>query len=294
MLAEQLINGLTLGSIYALIAIGYTLVFGVLDIVNMAHGEIFMFGAFAGMLMSMKLGVPLPVAFLGAAALTAVMGYMLELLALRPLRRPSGNAEGNPGLSTLISTIGVAIILENLSLKLFGAENQPFRTSFGNVRFTIGPINVYVIQVVILLTSGVLICGLALWLKRSRSGRALRATAESPDTAALMGVDTKKIITTTVVTASAMAGTAGVLVAISFSNVGTRMGVSMGLKGLAIILFGGMGSVNGALVGGIILGLAETLVVAYGDSGYRDAIAFVIIIGVLLLKPKGLFGQSAS
>ncbi len=288
MFVEQLINGVTLGSIYAVVALGYTLVFGVLDIINMAHGEIFMFGAFAAMLIATKLHAPLGVAFLGAIAATAAMGWLLERFALRPLR---GKAGGSP-LAPLISTIGVSILLENVAHKLFGAGNQLFETSFAEIRFQAAGTTVYLVQAVILLVAVALMAGLSLWLRGAREGKALRATAESLDTAGLLGVDTTRIITSTVVIASAMGGVAGVLVGMAFGYINNQMGLAMGLKGLAIIIFGGMGSVPGAVAGGLILGLSETFVVAYGNSGYRDAISFIAIIAVLLVRPQGLFGRA--
>ncbi len=287
MFLEQLINGITLGSIYAIVALGYTLVFGVLDIINMAHGEIFMFGAFVGMLIVTKAQAPLWAAFAGAIGATAIMGYLLERLALRPLR---GRPGGSP-LAPLISTIGVSIILENAAHKLFGAGNHLFETPFAEIRFTAGGVTVYLVQAVILAISILLMAGLSLWLRRTRTGKALRAAAENIETASLMGVATDRIITATVVIASAMGGVAGVLVGMAFNYINNQMGLSMGLKGLAIIIFGGMGSVGGAMAGGLILGLSETFVVAYGNSGYRDAIAFAAIIAVLLFRPQGLFGQ---
>lgn len=290
MFLEQLVNGITLGGIYAIVALGYTLVFGVLDIINMAHGEIFMFGAFVGMLMITRLGAPLPAAFLGAAAVTAAMGYLLEALALRPLRR----ARGASPLAPLISTIGVSIFLENAAHRLFGAGNQLFPSSLAELHFEFGGVTIYAVQVVILVISVVLMAVLSLWLGRTKAGRALRATAENEETAALLGVDTRRMVTATVMIASAMGGVAGVLVGMSFNYINNQMGLPMGLKGLAIIIFGGMGSVNGAMAGGMILGLAETLVVAYGDSGYRDAIAFATIIIVLLVRPRGLLGASGA
>ena len=290
MFAEQLINGVTLGSIYAIVALGYTLVFGVLDIINMAHGEIFMFGAFLGMTVVTSLGAPLWAGFLGAILATAALGYLLERFALRPLR-------GKPGVSTLaplISTIGVSILLENVAHKLFGAGNHLFETPFAEIRFQVGPATVYLVQAVILGIAVLLMAGLSLWLYRTKAGKALRATAESLETAGLLGIDTTRMITATVVLASVMGGIAGVLVGMAFNYINNQMGLPMGLKGLAIIIFGGMGSVPGAVAGGIILGLSETFVVAYGSSGYRDAIAFFIIIAVLLVRPRGLFGGTAA
>ena len=290
MLLEQLINGITLGSIYAIVALGFTLVFGVLGIINMAHGEIFMFGAFTGVVVTSILNWPLWIAFLIAIAATAILGYLLERFALRPLRGKQGVSH----LAPLISTIGVSIFLENLSHHLFGAGNHPFRSSFAEIRFQFGSISVYLVQIVIFAISIVLMMALSYWLLRTKAGRALRATAENLETASILGVDTKKTIVLTVVMASAMGGIAGVLVGMAFNSVNPQMGLSIGLKGLAIIILGGMGNVKGAMVGGLILGLAETLIVAYGDSGYRDAIAFVAIIVILLLRPQGLFGNKSA
>lgn len=288
MFFEQLINGITLGSIYAIVALGYTLVFGVLDIINMAHGEIFMFGAFIGMLLISRFEAPVLVALGGAILVTAALGFLLERLALRPLRGRRGVSH----LASLISTIGVSIFLENLAHHLFGAGNKPFPTSFGDIQFTIGPVTIYLVQVIILVISIFLMVGLSAWLSKAKAGKALRATAENLETASLLGINTGRIITSTVVVASAMGGIAGVLVGMAFNYVNNQMGLPMGLKGLAIIILGGMGSVNGAMAGGLILGLSETFMVAYGHSGYRDSIAFIAIIVILLIRPQGLFGQA--
>ncbi|MFC0274781.1 branched-chain amino acid ABC transporter permease [Metabacillus herbersteinensis] len=287
MFLEQLINGITLGSIYAIVALGFTLVFGVLGIINMAHGEIFMFGAFIGVFVTSSMKAPLWVAFLAAVLVTAMMGYLLERFALRPLRSKQGVSH----LAPLISTIGVSIFLENLSHHLFGAGNHPFNTPFADISFQIGSITVYFVQLVIFMISVLLMIVLSFWLSKTKAGKALRATAENLETASLLGVNTKKTITITVMIASAMGGIAGILVGMAFNSVTPQMGLSMGLKGLAIIILGGMGNVKGAMAGGLILGLAETFIVVYGDSGYRDAIAFIAIIIILLLRPQGLFGQ---
>ena len=290
MLLEQLINGITLGSIYAIVALGFTLVFGVLGIINMAHGEIFMFGAFVGVIMTSVFGLPLWFAFITAVLVTAILGYMLERIALRPLRGKQGVSH----LAPLISTIGVSIFLENLSHHLFGAGNQPFRNAFAEIQFQIGSITIYLVQIVIFIISVALMVALSYWLSKTKAGRALRATAENIETASLLGVNTKRTITTTVIIASVMGGIAGILVGMAFNSVNPQMGLSMGLKGLAIIILGGMGNVKGAMAGGLLLGIAETLMVAYGDSGYRDAVAFITIIFILLLRPQGIFGKKTA
>ena len=290
MLIEQLINGITLGSIYAVVALGFTLVFGVLGIINMAHGEIFMMGAFVGVILTGVLGWPLWLAFLIAIAVTGILGYLLERFALRPLRGKKGVSH----LAPLISTIGVSILLENLTHHFFGAGNKPFRTPFAEISFQVGSITIYLVQLVIFVISVILMVSLSYWLSKTKAGKSLRATAENLETASILGVDTKRIIILTVVIASAMGGIAGILVGMAFNSVSPQMGVAIGLKGLAIIILGGMGNVKGAMVGGLILGLSETILVAYGNSGYRDAIAFIMIIVILLLRPQGIFGQKAT
>ncbi|MBF0519287.1 MAG: branched-chain amino acid ABC transporter permease [Nitrospirae bacterium] len=285
---EQLINGITLGSIYSLTALGLTLIFGVLDILNMAHGAVFMFGAFTAVLIVSKLGLPLWVGFLGGCIVSGLLGYALEMFALRPLRRRKNTSP----LAPLISTIGVSIILENIARALFGSDTISFRTSISDINFKLGEIDINLINLVILAVSFTITILLYFWLKNSKSGRALRAVSENPDTAAFLGVNTSKVITFTVVSASCAGGAAGVLVAMAFNSVNNEIGLAMGLKGLAIIILGGMGSVNGAVAGGILLGLAETFVVAYGDSGYKEIIGFIIIMAVLLIKPQGIFGTT--
>lgn len=290
MLIEQLINGLTLGSIYVIVALGYTLVFGVLNVVNMGHGEIFMFGAFMGVVVTNVLGWPLYIAFVVAIVVTGILGYFLERFALRPLR----GKEGVSHLAPLISTIGVSILLENLAHHLFGSGNQPFRTSISELNIVIGSTTVYYVQIIIFVIAILLMFGLTFWLSKTKAGKALRASAENLAVASLLGVNTKKTITQTVIIASAMGGIAGILVGIAFNSVNPQMGLSFGLKGLAIIILGGLGNIRGAMVGGLILGLAETFVVAYGDSGYRDAIAFIAIIVILIVRPQGIFGKATS
>ncbi|BAU26351.1 branched-chain amino acid transport system permease protein [Aneurinibacillus soli] len=287
MLTQQLINGLTLGSTYALVALGYTLIFGVLEIINMAHGEIFMFGAFVGLMTVLHYKGSLLMAIIAAIIATMLIGLLMEWIALRPLRRQKGASH----LASLISTIGISIFLENLAHKLFGPETQPFPIPFTNVTYEVGSVRISLVQIIIFTIAVAVMIALQLWLGKTRYGRALRATAENIETAAILGVNTRRIILLTVLLASALGGLAGVLVGMGFNAVTPTMGVSVGLKGLAIIILGGMGSVPGAMVGGLVLGVTEVLAVVYGDSAYRDAVAFGMIIVILLLRPQGIFGS---
>lgn len=282
---QQVVNGLTLGSTYALIALGYTLIFGVLNIVNMAHGEIFMFGAFVGLILVTQFNADIFTALAGAMLAGVFLGYLLERLALRPLRR-----RATSHLAPLISTIGVAIFLESLALLIFGPQSRAFPSQYAGSILVIGPMKISTVQIIILAVSFGLMAVLRFWLLKTRVGKSLRATAENLETANLLGVNTDRIITLTVVLASGLGAVAGVLVGLAFNAVEPTMGITMGFKGLAVLIMGGLGNITGAMIGGLILGLAEVFSVAYGSSSYRDAVAFGIIIIILLLRPQGLFG----
>ena len=283
---QQMVNGITLGSTYSLIALGYTLIFGVLNIVNMAHGEIFMFGAFVGLMVALHANVGLVGALVSAMAAGAVLGYLMEVLALRPLRRRKVSE-----LAPLISTIGVSIFLESLALRLFGAEAQSFPPMSSNQVFDIAGVKISMVQILILAISCGLMVVLKFWLEKTQLGKSIRATSENIETANLLGIDTKKIIILTVMLASALGGGAGVLVGLAFNAIEPTMGVTMGFKGLAVLILGGLGNITGAMVGGLMLGVAEVFSVAYGASSYRDAVAFGMIILLLFLRPEGLFGS---
>lgn len=289
MLAQQLLNGLTLGGTYALVALGYTLIFGVLEIVNLAHGEVFMAGALLGYFLVDRLHLPLAAALAGAMAGAALLGAALEFLALRPLRR-----KGVDRLMALISTIGLSIFLQNLALRLVGAEPLPFRTALTEAPpLRLGPLVVSRAQLLVLAVSVALMLALTWLLRRTRLGKGLRAVAENPDAAALLGVPVGRMVLAAVMLASALGGAAGVLVGLSFVSVRPDMGYTYGLKGLAVIILGGLGSVPGAVLGGLLMGLVETLTVAYGGSSWRDAVAFGFLFLMLLVRPSGILGQAA-
>lgn len=284
---QQLVNGLTLGSAYAVIAIGYTLVFGVLNIVNMAHGGIFMIGAYIGLLLVTEAGMNIFPALAGAMIGGAVLGYALELLALRPLRKHKATH-----LAPLISTIGVATFLESVALMVWGPQTRSFPSAFGNELMDMGVFKISGIQIISLGTAVVLMVLLTIMLNRTKVGKAIRATSENAETAGLLGINTGRIITLTVMLASALGAAAGVLIGLSFNAIEPTMGTAMGLKGLAVLIMGGLGNVKGAMAGGFILGIAEVFSVAYGTSSYRDAVAFGLIILILFIRPEGLFAKA--
>ena len=287
MFLQQLVNGLTLGSAYAVIAIGYTLVFGVLNIVNMAHGGIFMVGAYIGLLLVTEAGFGILPALIGAMVGGAVLGYALEIFALRPLRRRKVTH-----LAPLISTIGVSTFLESVALMVWGPQTRSFPTSFGNELMDFGAFKISGIQIISLGTAVILMVLLTILLNKTKIGKAVRATSESAETASLLGINTGRIITFTVMLASALGAAAGVLIGLSYNAIEPTMGTAMGLKGLAVLIMGGLGNVEGAMAGGFILGIAEVFSVAYGSSSYRDAVAFGIIILILFIRPEGLFSKA--
>lgn len=289
MLTQQLLNGIVQGGTYALVAIGYTLVFGVLEIINMAHGELFTAGALVGFFL-VGLGLPLPLAIIGAMLGAALLGAVLELTALRLVRRKGA---GN-NLAPLISTIGLGLVMQNLYILVVGADPRSFRAGIGDSVLQLGPIRVTTVQLVVLGVSLLLMAVLQFTLSKTRLGRAVRAVSESPETAALLGVNVNRVIMSTVMLAGALGGAAGVLVGLSFVSVSPVMGAAYGLKGLAVIILGGLGNVTGAVGGGILIGIVEALTVYFGGtfgSIYREAISFAFLFVILVVRPQGLFGQ---
>ena len=289
MFLQQVLNGITQGGTYALVALGYTLIFGVLEIINMAHGDLFMVGAMVGWALVTLLGWPLDPALLGGMLGAALLGIVLEFTALRPLRR-----QGGTNLSPLISTIGLGMVVQNLMVRATNGQPLSFRVPLSEGIIRLGPLQLTRVQLVVLVVSLLLMAALQWTLSRTRLGRAVRAVSENPETAALLGVNVSGIILATVMLAAALGGAAGVLVGLSFVSVSATMGLPYGLKGLAVIILGGLGNVKGAVVGGLIIGVLEALTVAYGGAGYKDAVAFGFLFLMLLLRPQGLFGVSAA
>ena len=285
MLLQQFINGLALGSIYALIALGYTMVYGIIALINFAHGEIFMAGAFVGLLMVSYFNVNIFVAIAAAMLFCICLGVIVEMVAYRRLRRASR-------LSALISAIGVSIFLCSLAMMLFGANAKGFPEGVFPIRqIKFGTAEVSSLQLFIIGTSAVLMLLLQFIVRRTKIGKAMRATAEDYQTASLMGINVNRVISFTFAIGSALAAAGGVLVGLQFNAVSFNMGLMAGLKAFAAAVLGGIGSIPGAVLGGLLLGLSEVFGVAAGYSSYRDAIAFGILVLVLLVRPTGLLGQ---
>jgi branched-chain amino acid transport system permease protein len=284
MLAQQLANGVMLGSTYALVAIGYTLIFGVLRLLHLAHGEVFMVGAFAGLqaVLWWQFG-PIAALVVGLIA-SGLIGMLLELVAFRPIRR-----RGNSHLAPIVSTIGAGLVLQELMTKAFGAEQSPFPSALSRIVYDLGIVSVTGSQVFILGVAVATMLALHLFVTRTRYGMAMRATSENIQVAAILGINVNTVILITFGLASALGGIAGVLVGLNFNAISPFMGVEMGIKGMAVMLIGGLGSIYGAMVGGLLLGIVEVMSVAYLASSLRDGFAFCLMILILMLRPRGLF-----
>jgi len=287
MLEQQLVNALSLGSVYALFALGFTLVFGVLGVINLSHGAIFMLGSYTALLLVDKFAAPLWLALLLAMLVSGLIGLIVDFVVLKPLR-----ARNAPHLAPMIATIGVAIMLTNLAQGLFGAENKRFpQGTVPEQALDWGNVQVTTLQIAIVVISFALMLVLLSAMKRTQLGRALRAIAESPKSAYLLGINVEGLFYLTSFAAAALGGAAGVLIGLSFNAISPFMGQPMLHKGIAVIILGGMGDIRGALIGGLFLGFAEVLSVAYISSDVRDGVAFGLLFLILLIRPSGMFGK---
>lgn len=285
---QQLVNGLSLGSIYALIALGYTMVYGIVKLINFAHGDVMMVGAYAGYFVLCALGTtPLGMvcAFVAAMIICALLILVIERVAYRPLRTA-------PRLNSLITAIAVELILQNLMrvLPFVGPNPREFPT-MATVNFTFGLVSISNIQVIVIVLSAILMVILNYIVNYTKMGKAMRAVSFDLGAASLMGINVNRTIATTFVIGSVLAGAGGVLYATYYPQIDPVMGYIPGLKAFVAAVLGGIGSIPGAMLGGIILGVAETMVKAYISSSYADAVSYCILIVILLVKPAGLLGK---
>jgi len=289
---QQLVNGLSAGSIYALIALGYTMVYGVLGLINFAHSEVFMMSAFAGFYcagwLGYKQGLPFPLAaalavLVFAMAAAATLGVTIERLAYRPVR----NA---PRLTPLITAIGVSLLLQNLGIFFFSATPRSFPSIIAESRYEIGGVVITNVKLVIFAVSIVLMIALDRFVKKTWTGKAMRAVSVNPAAARLMGIPVDRTISLTFAIGSALAAAGGVLFGLDQTKIEPLMGVLIGLKAFVAAVLGGIGNIPGAVLGGLLIGLAEQLTAGYISADYRDAITFVILVAVLLFRPQGLLG----
>jgi len=290
---QQVINGLFLGSIYALFALGYTLVFGVLDILNLAHAAVFMLASFAALVLVARLHLPILLALPLAMLFAGLLGMVLERVAFRPLR-----ARGDSNVAGLISSLAVATVFEAVALEVWGpnVERFPFGTlpaeDPAHQLHLLGAV-ISRLQLTIMGVAVVLVLLLTYLVRRTRLGREVRAVAESPRAARVLGVDVDRVIAASFFISSALGGAAGVLYGLAFNSISPDMGRSVELKGLAVIIVGGMGSMPGAVIAGFALGLTEVLVVAHLGGSYRDAVSFAGLFLILVLRPRGLLGAAS-
>jgi len=287
---QQLVNGLSLGSIYALIALGYTMVYGVLRLINFAHGDVYMLGAYVGYFLSRKLQGKEPsltsaiLVMLGAMIACAIFGLIIERLAYRPVRRASR-------LTLLITAIGVSLFIENAAQLVFGPDPKFFPSLAPHRDFKIAGVHLTSEQLTVIGVSFLLMILLRFFIQKTRTGKAMRAVSFNLDAAKLMGISTDRIIATTFALGSALAAAGGVLIGMQIPKIDPLMGILYGLKAFVAAVLGGIGNVPGAVLGGLVIGTSEVLVVGYLSSTYRDAIAFGILILVLILRPQGILGR---
>jgi branched-chain amino acid transport system permease protein len=291
-LLQNLVDGLARGAVYAVFALGFTLIFGVLDIINLAHAATYMWCAFAGWVVMAELNMPLIVGLLVAMLFGGLVAVGLEFIAFRPLRQ-----EGAERLAPMISSIGVSIIMVSLAEAQFSAQTKTFPSSAldpkplylggsGGVRVSQGQLLIVVVSIVLMVALGYLI-------RRTKTGKAIRAVAFSQRAARLLGINVNRVVVITFFIGGVLAGAAGILVGLLTNNITPSMGSDIELRGIAVVILGGLGNIEGAVVGGLLLGLVETFTIAYFDRGsdYKDAIAFLILFLILLIRPNGLFGR---
>lgn len=290
--AQQLINGITWGSIYALIALGYTMVYGVLRLINFAHGDVYMVGAFIGYYAAHWLGLAqnsqwwgVFVVLLAAMSGCAVLGIVIERFAYKPLRN-------KPRLAALITAIGVSLLLENAGQLVFGADPKFFPQLIKPLELNFAGVVITGQQIIVVASTIILLILLEYVVNRTRTGKAMRAVSFNRQAASLMGIAVDKIISITFVIGSALAGAAGVLVSLTNPKIDPIMGLLPGLKAFVAAVLGGIGNIPGAMLGGYVMGIAEVMVVGYVSSTFRDAIAFGILILILVFKPTGLLGTA--
>ena len=294
---QQLVNGLSLGSIYALIALGYTMVYGIIKLINFAHGDIYMLGAYCAFLITTYCGLGFIPALLISMIFCGVVGVLIERIAYKPLRHATR-------ITALITAIGVSYVLEYATQYIMGSEVRTYPKLLTSASFHLGPVTITMQQVYIFVITVILMVVLQFIVQKTKMGRAMRAVSVDEDAARLMGtmkavmadvdanIDVDKTISFTFLLGSALAGVAGVLVGIYYNSINPLMGMTPGLKAFIAAVFGGIGSIPGAMIGGLFIGIAETMVTAYGSSLYKDAIVYIILILILILKPAGLLGKN--
>ena len=283
---QQMVNGISLGSIYALIALGYTMVYGIIKLINFAHGDVYMIGAYIGFAATTYANLGFFPALIISMISCAVLGIVIEKVAYKPLRHSSR-------IAVLITAIGVSLLLEYVMMFFVGAEVRSYPSILPDKAYPLlGDVRITFQQICIILTAVALMVLLQFIVHKTKTGKAMRAVSIDPDAAQLMGIKVDKTISFTFAIGSAFAGAAGVLVGIYYNSIDPLMGIMPGLKAFVAAVFGGIGSIPGAMIGGLSIGIMETLVSGYGNSMYRDAAVFAFLIIILIFKPAGLLGKN--
>ncbi|WP_188351371.1 branched-chain amino acid ABC transporter permease [Leuconostoc pseudomesenteroides] len=282
---QQVINGLMLGSVYALLALGYTMVYGIIKLINFSHGDIYMLGAYFGYFFIKVLHLNFFIALVLSMAVSAVIGVLIEYIAYRPLRH-------SPRIAVLISALGISFLLENGMTYLYGSDQRSFPQAIKTVQYHFYGIQVSNIQLIIAVTSIVLMLLLTYVVKRTKMGRAMRAVSADPDAATLMGININHTISFTFAIGSALAAAGGVLIGLYYNSIDPLMGMTPGLKAFVAAVLGGIGIIPGAAVGGWLIGILETMVQATSFSAYKDAVVYAMLIVILLIKPTGILGKN--
>ena len=284
-LPQQLVNGIILGSIYALLALGYTMVYGIIKLINFAHGDIYMIGAFVGYYAINSLKMNFWIALVFSMIVCAILGVVIEFLAYRPLRNSTR-------ISALITAIGVSFFLEYIMVYFVGADTRSFPQSIKVHTYHLGSISVTNVQLLILVVALVLMVALQLIVKKTKMGKAMRAVSVDSDAAELMGISVNNTISFTFALGSSLAGAAGVLIGLYYNSIEPLMGMTPGIKAFVAAVLGGIGIIPGAALGGFVIGILKTLSTAIGLSSYRDAIVYGVLIVILLLRPAGILGKN--
>lgn len=283
---QQLVNGLSLGAIYALIALGYTMIYGIINLINFAHGDIMMVGAYVGFFSITVLGSNIWVAMIFAMVTCAILGVLIEKIAYKPLRNSTR-------IAALITAIGMSLLLEYTTLYFLSAQQRVFPDSAFPIKsYHILGLIISNKDIFIIVSAIILMIILQFIVKKTKTGKAMRAVSVDPEAAVLMGISVDKTISTTFAIGSALAAAAGVMVGVYYNTINPLMGIIPGLKAFVAAVLGGIGIIPGAMVGGFVMGVLETMVSGYGSSLYRDAVAFGVLILILLIKPTGLFGKN--
>jgi branched-chain amino acid transport system permease protein len=284
MFFQQLFNGLVTGSCYSLVALGFTLIFGVMNILTFAHPEVFMIGAFTGYFIVEQFGGNFLLAVLGGMVVSGALGVMINQVVIKQVKK--GGL-----LAVITATVGVSVFLQNFGARIFTTTNRHFPSPIKATFFKCAGIQMSVIQLICLAIAAILMAALKFYVDRTKMGRSIRAAAENAEAANFLGVNVNFVNNFTTAIASALAGAAGVLIGMLYGIVNPYMGIKFGVKGFFVLILGGVGSIEGAMVGGLILGVGEAMVTAYVSAAYRDAVAFGLLVLILIIKPTGLFQQ---